>query len=96
MSPRRRHPGGRPRSAASVLDLAERWQISEKSARKLAGRGLSDEAMSVLVAQIQRYRAAQMGRVAPQNRFAGGMRALGMRSRVPALRGRQGEGRCRD
>jgi hypothetical protein len=84
MSPRRRHGGGRPRSANSVLDLAERWGISEKSARRLSARNLSDGAMAVLVAEAKRYRAAQMHHIAPQGRYTGGLRARGMKSRVPA------------
>jgi hypothetical protein len=86
MSPLRRHGGGRPRSANSILDLAERWGISEKAARRLAARRLDDEAMAVLVYDSKRYAAAQRREIAAQGRYTGGMRALGMRSRVPAGR----------
>lgn len=85
MSPRRKHGGGRPRSANSVLDLSERWGISEKSARRLIGRNLSDEAMAVLVAESKRYRAAQLHHISPHGKYSGGMKALGMVSRVPAV-----------
>ncbi len=86
MSPLRRHGGGRPRSADSILDVAERWGISEKAARRLAARKLGDEAMAVLVYDSKRYAAAQRREIAAQGRYTGGMRALGMRSRVPAGR----------
>jgi hypothetical protein len=86
MSPLRRHGGGRPRSAHSVLDVAERWGISEKAARRLAARNLNDDAMAVLVSCCKRYAAAQRREIASQGKYTGGMRALGMRSRVPAAR----------
>jgi hypothetical protein len=86
MSPRRRHGGGRPRSAHSILDVAERWGISEKAARRLTARQLDDEAMAVLVRDSKRYAAAQRKEIPTQRKYAGGMRALGMRSRVPAAR----------
>ena len=86
MSPHRKHGGGRPRSALSALYLAERWGISEKSARRLAGRSLSDEAMATLVSECRRFAAAQRREGPVQARYSGGMRALGMRSRVPASR----------
>ncbi len=84
MSPLRRHGGGRPRSACSTLDIAERWGISEKAARRLAALHLSDEAMAVLVRDSQRFAAAQRHEAPAQGRYTGGMRRLGMRSRVPA------------
>ena len=85
MSPLRRHGGGRPRSAHSILDVAERWGISEKAARRLAARRLSEDAMAVLVCDSKRYAAAQQRRqLAVQGKYSGGMRALGMRSRIPA------------
>ena len=86
MSPRRRHAGGRPRSSSSVLDFAERWGISEKSARRLAPLRLSDEAFAVLVAESKRFRAAQLHHIPAHTRYNGGMGALGMRSRVPGCR----------
>jgi hypothetical protein len=86
MSPLRRHGGGRPRSADSNLDVAERWGISLKAARRLAVRRLNDEAMAILVCDTKRNAAAQRREVAVQGRYTGGMRALGMRSRVPAGR----------
>ena len=49
MSPLRRHGGGRPRSAHSILDLAESWGISEKAARRLARRNFSDDLMVLMV-----------------------------------------------
>lgn len=84
MSPRRRHAGGRPRSSGSALDFAERWGISEKSARRLAPLQLSEEGVAVLVAESKRFRAAQLHHIAARSRYSGGMAALGMRSRVPA------------
>jgi len=86
MSPLRRHGGGRPRSAHSILDLAESWGISEKAARRLAGRNLSDDLMVILVNQSKRSAAAQRCDVPAQGKYIGGMRALGMRSRIPAGR----------
>jgi hypothetical protein len=86
MSPLRRHGGGRPRSAHSILDVAERWGISEKVARRLARRNLSDDLMAILVYESKRYAAAQRRDIPAQGRYTGGMRALGMRSRIPAGR----------
>ncbi len=86
MSPLRRHGGGRPRSAHSILDIAERWGISQKAARRLAARRLDDNAMAILVYESKRYAAVQRREMAIQGRYTGGMRALGMRSRVPAGR----------
>ncbi len=86
MSPLRRHGGGRPRTADSVLDIAERWGISEKAARRLAALKLDDDAMAILVSDSKRYAAAQRGQVPQQGKYSGGMRALGMRSRIPAAR----------
>jgi hypothetical protein len=84
MSPLRRHGGGRPRSAYSVLDIAERWGISQKAARRLASLNLSEDAMAIMVADSRRYAAVQRREVGVQGKYTGGMRALGMRSRVPA------------
>lgn len=86
MSPRRRHAGGRPRSPGSVLDFAERWGISEKSARRLSALRLPEEALAVLVAESKRYRAAQLHHTPSHGKYSGGMAALGMRSRVPGCR----------
>ncbi len=86
MSPLRRHGGGRPRSADSILHVAERWGISVKAARRLAARQLDDEAMAILVRDSQRCAAAQRREIPAQGKFTGGMRALGMRSRIPAVR----------
>jgi hypothetical protein len=86
MSPLRRHGGGRPRSAQSILDVAERWGISEKAARRLAARKLDDDAMAVMVYDSKRYAAVQRREIPIQGRYTGGMRALGMRSRIPAGR----------
>jgi hypothetical protein len=86
MSPLRRHGGGRPRSAQSILDVAERWGISEKAARRLAARKLDDDAMAVMVHDSKRYAAVQRRELPIQGRYTGGMRALGMRSRIPAGR----------
>jgi len=86
MSPRRRHAGGRPRSSSSLLDFAERWGVSEKSARRLAALPLSEEALAVLVAESKRFRAAQLHHIPAHARYSGGMAALGMRSRVPGCR----------
>jgi hypothetical protein len=86
MSPLRRHGGGRPRSAESILDVAERWGISWRAARRLALLKLDDDAMAILVADSRRYAAVQRREVAVQGKYSGGMRALGMRSRIPAGR----------
>ena len=86
MSPRRRHAGGRPRTAHSILEVAERWGISERVARRLAARNLSDDAMAILVCDSKRFAAAQRREITAQGRYTGGMRALGMRSRIPAAR----------
>jgi hypothetical protein len=85
MSPLRRHSGGRPRSAQSVLDIAENWGLSEKSARRLAALQLSDEAMAVLVCDSKRYSLAQRDALCTRRSFPCGMRAPGMRSRLPAV-----------
>jgi hypothetical protein len=86
MSPLRRHGGGRPRSAHSILDVAERWGISEKAARRLAARRLDDDTMAILVRDSKRYASVQRREVLVRGRYTGGMRALGMRSRIPAGR----------
>jgi hypothetical protein len=83
MSPLRRHGGGRPRAANSPLHLAERWGISWKAAHRLATRNLSEDAMAIMVADIRHHAAIQRHEVTVRN-YTGGMRALGMRSRVPA------------
>jgi hypothetical protein len=87
MSPRRKHGGGRPRSAHSILDVAERWGISEKAARRLASRKLDDQQMAFMVRASKRSAAAQRHEIIEvQGRYTGGLRALGMRSRVPGGR----------
>jgi hypothetical protein len=86
MSPLRRHGGGRPRSAHSILDLAECWGISEKAARRLVMLKLSDDLMVIMVNESLRQAAAQRCHAPAQGRYTGGMRALGMRSRIPAGR----------
>ena len=63
MSPLRRHGGGRPRSADSILFFAEQWGISEKAARRLAALGLNPEALAILVGDSQRYAEVQRSRV---------------------------------
>jgi len=52
----------------------------------LARRRLNDDAMAILVCDSKRNAAAQRREIAAQGRYTGGMRALGMRSRVPAGR----------
>jgi hypothetical protein len=84
MSPLRRHSGGRPRTAHSILDFAEQYGISHKAARRLAARRLNHEALTILVYDCKRNAAAQRREITAQGRYTGGMRALGMRSRVPA------------
>jgi hypothetical protein len=86
MSPLRKHSGGRPRSANSVLDFAERWGISEKSARRLRATNVPDETMAILVAETKRYREAQLCKTSARGKYVGGLKALGMFSRVPALK----------
>ena len=58
----------------------------QKAARRLAALKLSDDAMAILVCDSKRYAAAQRREIAGQGRYTGGMRALGMRSRIPAGR----------
>jgi hypothetical protein len=86
MSPLRRHGGGRPRTADSTLDVAEQWGISLKAARRLSALNLGDVEMAILVCDSKRYAAAQRREVVALGRHTGGMRALGMRSRIPAGR----------
>jgi hypothetical protein len=86
MSPAKRHGGGRPRSANSVLGLMERYGISEKAARRLARLHMDEDAMAIMIRDSQRCAAAQRREVPGQGKYTGGMRALGMRSRVPAGR----------
>jgi hypothetical protein len=86
MSPFRRHGGGRPRSVDSTLDVAERWGISVRAARRLAARKLDDDLMAIMVCDSKRFAAAQRREITPRGRYTGGMKALGMRSRVPAGR----------
>ena len=86
MSPLRRHGGGRPRSAHSILNLAESWGISERTARRLAKRNLSDDLVAIMVYESKRSAAAQRRDIPAIGRYTGGMRALGMRSRIPAGR----------
>ena len=38
--------------------------------------------MAILVSDSKRYAAAQRGQVPQQGKYSGGMRALGMRSRI--------------
>lgn len=86
MSPLRRHGGGRPRSADSILGLAEQWGISQKAARRLAARNLNDDAMAIMVRDSKHYAAAYRREIPAQGKYTGGMKALGMRSRIPAAR----------
>jgi hypothetical protein len=86
MSPLRRHGGGRPRSAHSILDVAERWGISERAARRLARRNLGDDLMVLMVKDSLRQSATQRRHIPAMGKYTGGMRALGMRSRIPAGR----------
>jgi hypothetical protein len=69
-----------------MLDIAERWGISEKAARRLAARKLDDDAMAVMVSVSKSFAAAQRHQIPSRGRYTGGMRALGMRSRIPAGR----------
>ncbi len=86
MSPLRRHGGGRPRSAHSILDVAEQWGISHKAARRLAALNLGDVEMAILVCDSKRYTAAQRREIVALGKYSGGMRALGLRSRIPGGR----------
>ena len=86
MSPLRRHGGGRPRSAHSTLDVAERWGISEKAARRLAVHNFNDDVMALMVRESKRFAAAQRQEITAHARYTGGMKSLGMRSRIPAGR----------
>ncbi len=84
MSPHRRHGGGRPRSVDSNLEIAERWGISIRAARRLAARTLTEDVMAIMVCDSKRFAAAQRRENIARGRYTGGMKALGMRSRVPA------------
>jgi len=86
MSPRLKHGGGRPRSAHSSLHIAERWGISERSARRLAALGLNDDNTAIWVRRCKHFAAAQRREIPAHGRYTGGMRALGMRSRIPGAR----------
>jgi hypothetical protein len=52
----------------------------------LAAHKLNDDTMAILVRDSQRYAAVQRREIPVQGRYTGGLRALGMRSRVPAGR----------
>jgi hypothetical protein len=52
----------------------------------LVGLKVSDDLMAIMVYESQRYAAAQRRDISPIARYSGGMRALGMRSRIPAGR----------
>jgi hypothetical protein len=47
---------------------------------------LSDENMAIMVYDSKRCAAAQCSNIPAIGRYSGGMRALGMRSRIPAGR----------
>jgi hypothetical protein len=47
---------------------------------------MSDDFMAVLVCDSKHRAAAQRREIAVQGKYTGGMRALGMRSRIPAGR----------
>ena len=86
MSPLRRHGGGRPRSPHSILDIAEQWGISEKAARRLARHNFNDDVMALMAGESRRFAAAQRRQIPSQGKYTGGMKSLGMRSRIPAGR----------
>lgn len=77
-------PAGRPRSADSLLTFAERWGVSVKVARRLRALKLDDEHMAIMVGDSKHILAARRKLVKPW-RDLGGMRARGMRSRIPAI-----------
>jgi hypothetical protein len=52
----------------------------------LAAQQVDEEAMAVLVSDSKRCSAAQRREIPAQGKYKGGMRALGMSSRVPAYR----------
>jgi hypothetical protein len=52
----------------------------------LAAHSFDDDNMAILVRDSKRYAAVQRREIPVQGRYTGGMRALGMRSRVPAGR----------
>jgi hypothetical protein len=52
----------------------------------LARRKLDDHVMAVMVRDSKRLAAVQRREITPRGRYTGGMKALGMRSRVPAGR----------
>ena len=74
MSPRGPACRRKPRSSNSVLDFAERWGISEKSARRLGSSAFPEDAVSVLVAESKRFRAAQLRHVPVHGKYRGGIR----------------------
>jgi hypothetical protein len=81
MSPHRRHSGGRPRTASSILDFAEQWGISEKAARRLRSLNLDGDALALQLIETRHSSARQR---VPEGRqlYTGGMKALGQRSRT--------------
>jgi hypothetical protein len=50
----------------------------------LAAQKLDDDLMAIMVCHSKRFAAAQRREITPRGRYTGGMKALGMRSRVPA------------
>jgi hypothetical protein len=52
----------------------------------LAARTVDDDTMALLVRDSKRCASVQRREVPVQGRYTGGMRALGMRSRIPAAR----------
>jgi hypothetical protein len=57
-----------------------------KAARRLCAQNLESDVMAIMVCASKRCAAAQRREIAPRGRYTGGMKALGMRSRVPAGR----------
>jgi hypothetical protein len=50
----------------------------------LAAQNLDDDLMAIMVCHSKRFAAAQRREITARGRYTGGMKALGMRSRVPA------------
>jgi hypothetical protein len=66
------------------LNLAEKWGISAKAARRLRAMKLDEAALAVMVNDVKRTTAAQRERTGRRG-YLGGMKALGMRSRIPGI-----------
>lgn len=79
----------RPRGPDSPLDLMEQYGIGYKSAcalRAAKRAGMPPAGLRLLVTDMQRVATAIRAKTGRKNKRAGGMPALGMRSRQRGLR----------